>query len=282
METRRKAKCPVEICSFRSLSSKLVDAARYLEIRGNHPFGSVRSPEDETNIQVPPDEFIPIDLLNPNNNSMLPANSIASVVFSKPQIMLILGDFGAGKSMTLRNTYYELARNYHIGSSIRFPVYLNLRDHFGQRSPAEALMRHGEEIGFSSPHQLVAAWKAGHCHVLLDGFDELSSTRLVRGVRSLRQARREAMRLVHGFISLHPKDTSLLISGREHYFDSIDELFDAFGLDNNYSYYTLNEFTEDQIDRYLRKKRIQFIYTRLASNSSFAAWISRRERSVIR
>lgn len=156
--------------------------------------------------------------------------------------------------MTLRHAYFDLRAKYLMGHSVKFPIYLNLRDHFGQRSPSEALMRHGEEIGFPIPSQLVSAWKAGHCHIFLDGFDELSSTRLVRGVRGLRQARREAMRLVHGFVSTHPKDTSIFISGRQHYFDSIDELGVALGLPSGFQYYTLNEFTQEQVSAYLKRK----------------------------
>jgi len=167
---------------------------------------------------------------------------------------LLVGDFGAGKSMTMRHVYYALVARYLSGQTTKFPVYLNLRDHFGQRNPSEALLRHGEEIGFALPNQLVAAWKAGHCHIFLDGFDELSSSRLVRGVGGLKKARREAMRLVNAFTSSHPKDTSILIIGRQHYFDSMDELESALGLPSDFVHLTLNEFTQQQVETFLKKK----------------------------
>ena len=251
---RRKAKCPVELCSYRTFSSRLVNAAKYLETRLNHPFGSIRRPEDDLDFRVPADEYVHTDLLDPISKNIIPANELADTMESNPQIFLLLGDYGTGKSMTLRHAFFGLQRNFLSGDSRRFPLYLNLRDHFGQRSPAEALMRHGEEIGFPLPSELVAAWKAGHCHLLLDGFDELSSTRLARGVSSLRQARREAMRLVHGFIQSQPSDTSLLISGRQNYFDSLEELGSAFGFSKDFSYFTLNEFDQEQVIRYLKRK----------------------------
>lgn len=251
---RKKAKCPVELCSFRSFSAKLVDSARYLELRDNHPFGSIRRPEDDKDFRVPLDEYVHIDLLNPIDRTTLHPDNISALLASAPQTLLLIGDFGAGKSMTLRHVFYGMKRRHLTGETNKFPVYLNLREHFGQKSPSEALMRHGEEIGFPSPDQLVAAWKAGHCHVFLDGFDELSSTRLVRGIQGLKQARKEAMRLVYGFLHSQPKDTALFISGREHYFDSIDEMKTAFGLSSSFQYYTLNEFTQEQIVSYLSRK----------------------------
>jgi hypothetical protein len=255
-DIRKKAKCPVELSSYKNFSSKLVDASKYLDIRDNHPFGSVRRPENDQDFRVPEGEYVPIDLFNPTDQSTLAIDSVAQLMTDNPQILLLVGDFGAGKSMTLRHVYYGLKHQFLLGRSNKFPIYLNLRDHFGQRSPSEALMRHGEEIGFPLPNQLVAAWKGGHCHVFLDGFDELSSTRLVRGLRGLKQARREAMRLVHGFVTDHPKDTSLFISGRQHYFDSIDELRSALGLTRGFRYFTLNEFSQEQVATYLQRKHI--------------------------
>ena len=156
--------------------------------------------------------------------------------------------------MTLRHIYKQLSGLYLKGSDTRFPIYVNLRDHFGQTEPAEALIRHGTQIGMPQPNQLVAAWLAGHVHVLLDGFDELSSTRFARGFKGLKQARREAMRLVHNFSENHPSSTSLLISGREHYFDSIDEMQTALGLPETAVVFSLNEFTQEQIQDYLKRK----------------------------
>ncbi len=46
------------MCSYRTFSGKLVDAARYLQLRDNYAFGSVRNPEDDRDIRVPEEEYI--------------------------------------------------------------------------------------------------------------------------------------------------------------------------------------------------------------------------------
>jgi len=223
-------------------------------LRENHPFGSVRNPDNDRDFRVPKTDYIPIDLLNFRDKTAVPISELSDQMVRSPRTYLLVGDFGAGKSMTMRHVYYALVARYLSGQTTKFPVYLNLRDHFGQRNPSEALLRHGEEIGFALPNQLVAAWKAGHCHIFLDGFDELSSSRLVRGVGGLKKARREAMRLVNAFTSSHPKDTSILIIGRQHYFDSMDELESALGLPSDFVHLTLNEFTQQQVETFLKKK----------------------------
>lgn len=253
-EVKKQSKCPVEVCSFRVFSSKLVDAASYLQLRENHPFGSVRNPADENDFRVPANEYIPMDLVNFETKDLVFSNDLSKTLTDNAGKYLLVGDFGAGKSMTMRHAYYDLKLAFLNGTSNKFPVYLNLRDHFGQRNPSEALLRHADEIGFPLPNQLVAAWKAGNCHIFLDGFDELSSTRLVRSIGGLRQARREAMRLVYNFVSNHPKDTSIFLSGREHYFDSLEELKGALGFSDRIVHLTLNEFTYEQVVNYLERK----------------------------
>lgn len=254
IQAKKQAKCPIEICSFRSFLSKLVNAPAYIQLRDYYPFGSIRKPEDTDDFHVPESEYIPMDLISVSDKSRVDANELSTILAEQPGVYLLTGDFGSGKSMTMRHLYYGLSSRYMSGNSTTFPIYLNLRDHFGQKRPAEALHRHSEDIGFRFPDQLVAAWRSGHCHLFLDGFDELSSSRLVRGIDGLKKARREAMTLVKNFISEHSKDTSIFIAGRQHYFDSDAELQQALGLGIKYRHLTLNEFTQDQVEIYLNRK----------------------------
>lgn len=251
---RKDAKCPVEVCGFHVFASKLIDARRYLQIRDNYPFGSVRNPADDRDYKVPEGDYVPIDLIERNEKKLVSIDSLIEKSSSSHNSWIITGDFGAGKSMTMRQIYYGLKRQYLKADTVKLPVYINLRDHFGQTNPAEALIRHGNEIGFPDPNQLVAAWRAGYVHLLLDGFDELSSMRLVRGVSGLRTARRHAVKLVKEIITSQPRSTSIFISGREHYFDSSDELSNALGLPHNTIYLKLNEFTHEQVEKYLQQK----------------------------
>jgi len=170
--------------------------------------------------------------------------------------IIITGDYGSGKSMTIRQIFYYL-KDDHLNSKInRFPVYLNLRDHFGQSDPTEALIRHANRVGMPDPNQLVAGWRAGFIFLFLDGFDEVSSTRLVRGSEKIKQARRQAVRLVREFIDQSPKRGKVIITGREHYFDSHKELVSALGLKERDVNFSLSEFTQDQIILFLQRKGI--------------------------
>ena len=87
---------------------------------------------------------------------------------------MLLGDYGAGKSMTLQHLYTRLCIDYKKGQTTKFPVYLNLRDHYGQTEPSEIIERHARSVGFESPVHLVRAWRAGNVHLILDGFDEVT------------------------------------------------------------------------------------------------------------
>lgn len=257
-EFRKKAKCPIEICSFMQFSSKLVDSAAYLSFRQKYPFGSVRNPADDRDTNVPLGEYVQLDMFNRLSKEPITLEDIVSEIIldKNTSNVCLLGDYGSGKSMTLREIFYEL-RTLHLKSKTRrFPIYLNLRDHFGQNDPAEALMRHGRSIGMANPGQLVAAWRAGYTFLILDGFDEMSSIRLVRGASKIKMARRQAVGLVQSFVDQSPNECRIIVSGREHYFDSQDELKSAIGLRSGDILLSVSEFSHDQIARYLSKKGV--------------------------
>ena len=161
--------------------------------------------------------------------------------------VILLGDYGAGKSMTLREIYYGFRQAHLRSETVTFPVYLNLRDHWGQTDPAEVIERHARSIGFPEPYHLVRAWRAGYVHLLIDGFDELSATNIHGFWRKLQESRHRAMRVVRSLIDQHPSGTGLLVSGRAYFFDNPAERHKALGLSNPFIELSLNEFTDEQI-----------------------------------
>lgn len=206
----------------------MIDSATYLRLRQNYPFGSVRNPADDQDIDVPATEYVPLDMLKKGTAELyVPSKVLDSILGEDNANIVIVGDYGSGKSMTMRELFYLLKEKHLQSQIVRFPVYLNLRDHFGQSDPAEALIRHANSIGMADPNQLVAGWRAGFVLLFLDGFDEVSSARLVRGSEKIKQARRQAVRLVHEFVEQSPNRGKVIITGREHYFDSHNELVSA-------------------------------------------------------
>lgn len=250
LEVARKHPSLVSAISFPQFASKLVNAAAYLAARDNYPFGSVRDPL--TGDPVPDVDYIPLDLIDVASRFPLSPSGMLQKI-ARGDHFLLLGDFGAGKSMTLRYLYHQLRDRYNTRVTPHFPVYLNLRDHFGQSDPTEILERHAKTVGFPQPIHLIRAWRAGYVILLLDGFDEVTTIGIQGLWRKLQNNRYRAMEPVRRFVQNHPHGVGLVLAGRAHFFDSEQERRSALGLGAHTIELSLNEFTEEQVRDYLKK-----------------------------
>lgn len=251
-----KAGCPKEIISFTALFSRLFDARHYIRVRGDHSFGSVRDPANETNYKIPASDYIPTALSHESTGESIKSSDLATRLESGGRYV-IYGDYGSGKSMTLRDIYFKIRNRFTSGDLILCPVYLNLREHIAQTQPDEALYRHAEKIGFPEPHSLISAWRAGFIMLFLDGFDELTPPQFASSVSNLRQARRFAVEVVRRFIEQTPIGAPIIVAGRESYFDSRQEAMGALGYDNATKVFDLSGFTDHDIERFLKAKGTQ-------------------------
>ena len=240
----------INTLSFSQFQARLIDSNAYLDLRNNYPFGIVKDPN--TGDLEPAVKYIPLDLVKLGTLDVVPRADLLAMLFDGRTIIL-LGDFGAGKSMTLREIYRNLRRLRLKGETSKFPVYLNLRDHYGQDDPAEVLERHGRSIGFPQPSCLVRAWRAGYVHLLIDGFDEISALNIQGLWRRLQDNRFRAMEAVRRLIRDHPSEAGLMVAGRAHFFDSSVERHTALGLPRDSVELSLNDLTDDQIATYLRQ-----------------------------
>jgi hypothetical protein len=140
---RKKGRCPISALSLNAFSQRLVDAPSYLSARENYPFGSVRNPNPaEQSRPVDERDFIPLDMVDAETHETTSPSALVERFLSSPGLYMLLGDFGAGKSMTMRHIFYQLRDGYRQGKSVTFPVFLNLRDHIGQDEPSSALFDH--------------------------------------------------------------------------------------------------------------------------------------------
>jgi hypothetical protein len=64
------------------------------------------------------------------------------------------------------------------------------------------------------------------------------------------------MEPVRNLISQHPPDVGLVIAGRAHFFDSDSERRKSLGLTGSVMELSLNEFTEDQFQEYLKLRKL--------------------------
>ena len=237
--------------SFSQFESKLVDARSYLSLRGNYYFGSVRDlrTDSATDVSV---EYIPLDLVEVGSQRLWSVQDVLHRLV-KGGRFVFLGDYGAGKSMTLRELYFDLRKVYLRSGSPPFPIYINLRDHHGQGNPAEVLERHARNIGFEHPAHLVRAWRSGYAVLILDGFDEITTLGWVGVWKKLRDARYRSMEVIRRFMKETPDETGLALAGRAYFFDGDRERRRALSLSGKCVQLNLGDFTDSQVSQYLDK-----------------------------
>ncbi len=246
--------------SFKQFKAQLFDFIGYHQRRMALAFGSARNPqhEDGKDSRLGLEKYIPVPLnlvgKGEANPAPLDVQDLADLV-GNGKAAALLADYGAGKSMTLRELYLTLAERHRSHGSLRAPVHLNLREYWGQRSPAAALVQHAEELGFAQPEQLIAAWRAGFVHVLLDGFDELAAPGWSRDKERMERARYRAVELVRAFVDQTPTRAGVVIAGRRYYFETDGELTRALFNVRPHVAIELNDFDDDQVRKYLARKK---------------------------
>jgi hypothetical protein len=234
--------------SYDQFRAKLIEARKYIDLRRQYPFGSVRDPETKSRIDV---KYVPLDLIQVQAAEQWDVDRLADAVDSRARV-LVLGDYGAGKSTTMRELFIKLARRFVANEIRAFPILLNLREHQGQADPVEALERHARRLGYPHAAHLVRAWRSGYAIVLLDGFDELTSVGWISQTKKLRTLRYSAMELIRGFVRETPPSAGMAVSGRAYFFDSPNELLAALALDAKVAQLELGAFGEAQAEAFLR------------------------------
>ena len=243
-QTAKVAAAPL---SFHQFQAKIIDARDYLQIRKNHRFGSAYDPRNESFTENV--KYVEIELPERASNQLRNVRQLSDEL-DRGGRFVFLGDYGVGKSMTLREIFFALSEHYSNLSAPRFPVYFNLREHHGQTDPAEILERHARSVGFNNPAHLVRAWRAGYVILLIDGFDEVSSLGLEGGWKRLREARFRNMEGVRRLVGDSPGSAGIALAGRDSFFDSDDERRDALK-SHRFREILLGEFNEIQIKRFL-------------------------------
>ncbi|MFE6749976.1 NACHT domain-containing protein [Kitasatospora purpeofusca] len=245
--------------SFKRFKARLFDSYLYGQRREHMPFGSAVNPAGKglKLERYVPAEFEPVG----EDFGNVPAPSFEKLVkrIELGERFCLVGDYGMGKSMTLREVYLRLSQSHKAGQNLRHPVHLNLRDHWGQRSPRVALTQHAEDLGYDRPEQIIAAWRAGYLDILLDGFDEIAAPGWSSDIEELRHSRRKAVELVRNFFEQTPTRASVLVVGRRSYFDSLKELGGSLFNNEPCTLLELSEFTERQMAEYLRGKQWEML-----------------------
>lgn len=262
---KQAGKNQVKAVSFSQFQQAIIDVPGYFEKRENHLFGSIANPiTGEVNYKC---DYLPLDLLSLNDGSSISINDTLTGLASGKSYVL-LGDYGAGKSMTLREIYFKLRDEYRNNGTPIFPAYINLREHSGQNDPSELLERHARKIGFERPSSLVAAWRAGFVILLIDGFDEITSLGISALRSRLKEARRRSLEAVRKLLEQTPYSVGYIVAGREHFFSTPDERASALGLRPGTITIALGELNKKQVSKYIKSIS--------GNNSKIPEWLPTR------
>jgi len=265
---KKKYSATTQILSFDQFRSRLFNGQEYLNYRSKHRFGSILDFSNGT-VHVAEEEFVPVDFIGFDRANAIP---YISVFGNSPngtrRRYLILGEYGSGKSMSLRGGFIYRRKSYLAGQTVKCPIYLNLREHTGQSLPVEALERHARLIGYPGPaNDLVRAWRAGFVDLFLDGFDEMATAGWGGALSKVRNHRFAGMALVRGFLSESPEQADIFIAGRENFFDTPTEMRGALGIGKHFEVVRTAEFGSDELAAFLRKKNFR---------GKFPAWLPAR------
>lgn len=240
---------------------RFFDGREYLAKRRVAAFGSARNLQDGS-VSFPDNEYIDLPMTEIGSESQVTGRQGFETVrdfasaLRDSQTVIVIAPFGSGKSLTAREVFQELAADHLKSDGGPVPIAINLREHWGSVYADEILVRHARSIGFSSPDDLVAAWRAGITLLIIDGFDELASQVVAAAgyVRFMREARFQALQGPRDLISKAPGGVGIFICGRDHYFDDESEMVHALGLGNRpYRVVRLLEFTEEQAQTFLKR-----------------------------
>ena len=245
----------VQACSYQQFCTPLVDSREYYSLRSKYKFGSASNPATGS-IDLSSEPYVAVDIFDLNSDWRSSYFELVNTIKTSASRTLILGDFGAGKSMTLREIFLDCSEGYSKNEFDRFPIHLNLREHQGQTSTQEALERHGRGIGFPNPSQLVRAWRNGFADLLLDGFDEIASSGWAGFNKKLKDIRYSNVALIRNFVREAPTTSSILIAGRRHYFDSASEMRSSLGMGVRFKEIAIADFTTEQAAEFLSRRML--------------------------
>ena len=205
-------------------------------------------------------KFVPLSFVYKDSREIVKWEEFETLIDESRKNFYIIGSYGSGKSFSLYKIFDKFAKEYKSGKLYQCPIYINLYEHVGQRSPQEALMRHCELIGFKNYMDLIKAWKSGFCRIILDGFDELSVLRWTGSRDRLKEFRRKSMDLIKNFLRDSPLGSYVIVSGRDNYFDSETEFREALNITDNCIVLQTTDFDDAQIDMYMKINGINIKY----------------------
>ena len=236
----------VTALSVGQLQKLFFDYERYRHVRTSKPFGSAVDPSSGEKDLIP---YVPVRYVQFEGKK---SYTIAELVraLRKQKRIVLLGHYGTGKSRCVQETFMKLSE---VASEQNlYPLAVDLRAHWGLRRATEIVRRHFEDLGLShNADSALRVMDKGALTLLLDGFDEIASQVWSDDPKRLEEIRVQSLMGVADLV--RSSRGGVLISGREHYFNSNEEMFRCLGLQarNTLVVCCAEEFSEEQMRDYL-------------------------------
>ncbi len=131
----------IVVCSVTQFEKRFFDFERYSQARTRARFGSAVNPitgkEDNS-------KYVKVSYEIEGGKRQVGISEIAEWLQNGRRIIL-LGEFGSGKSRCIRELFHSLADSSQKNTT--YPVAIDLRDSWGLRRQNEILRRHLEDLG---------------------------------------------------------------------------------------------------------------------------------------
>jgi hypothetical protein len=213
----------LSILSHNQLAAEFFEYPKYAFARKQYPFGSSVNPETG---EIDQTAYVPVLYRQENNGKEITIDQIAEGLLSGKNYV-VLGEYGSGKSRCVSEVFAKLVESWN--ASFLFPMAINLRECWGLERGDEVIRRHFNRLGL---HEMapaaIRAYNRKSLIFLLDGFDEIGTQSWSTDDARLKQLRAQAL-LAAKDIDINA-GTGTLITGRDHYFSTDQEMLAALGL----------------------------------------------------
>ncbi|MGD9641396.1 MAG: hypothetical protein AB7V08_01520 [Elusimicrobiales bacterium] len=237
----------VKVLSTMGFERLFLDYSSYRHLRLQRKFGSAVDPESG---ESDPRAYVEVKYVTKSSGREYSVLEIANLLREGRNIIL-LGNYGAGKSRCVRELFNILSVPQTLATI--YPLAIDLRDQWGMKRAHEIIQRHCDDLGAPTiTNPVMQILEQDTICLLLDGFDEIGSQTWSDNPVRLTAIRSESLRGVRDLFEHHRG--GVLITGREHYFNSDDEMYKCLGLDaaNTVTLRCADEFTDAEMSSYLR------------------------------
>lgn len=238
--------------------SSFFNKSLYRSVREDEKFGSAVDIFSGRPDQRP---YIPVAYEDVERSKSYDIEDISNYLYSGKNVILT-GSFGSGKSRCYKEVFQSLSERDSL-----YVVSIDLRDVGALASANQIIRAHFENIALDDlAEPAVRLLNKGKLIILLDGFDEMGGAQWSDDPQRLKEIRRRTLQPVREIVD---RAHSVFISGRDHYFNSDDELIETLGiLGTNHLHLTCKEeFSDSEIRAFLDTYNIK---------SSLPDWLPRR------